>query len=166
MPSSVLSLSDALVGHGIGWDVWLSLLIYMVGAGLWDLRERRIPNAWTLSWLAGIIIIQGFEGHIGSSLVGAGIIAVTMLVPTVLGIWGQGDWKMSIVFGSAIGALPTLLIWLLAFILAGVIKKVTFQLSLRYMAEDVARSVPVAVPVAISTFSAFIVVVITKFMLG
>ncbi len=82
--------------------------------------------------------------------------ALFMFVPTLLGVWGQGDWKMAMVFGSAIGALPTLMVWFIGFLFVPLLKPWMYRTSLRYIPQEEARSIPVAVPVFSAVSSLFV----------
>jgi len=131
--------------------LFVSLLIYAFGAATWDMRERRIPNLWTLSWLGVEFALAYWNGHILPSLLGVILMGCFMLPPTVMGVWGQGDWKMSAVFGATLGLFPSLLVWMFAFMMVPLLKKTTYRISTRYLTDAKARSIPVAVPVSVAT---------------
>lgn len=133
--------------------IWTLLLIYTSFAAWVDLRERRIPNSWTVLWLVMFAWIHFENRTLMSAVLGFIIVTLSMLVPTILGVWGQGDWKMAMVIGTAVGAFPTLFIWFIGFLIVPLLKPWMYRLSLRYLSHEAARSIPVAVPVfsAIST---------------
>lgn len=142
--------------HGtVELAIWIGLVIYMTIAAWIDFRERRIPNKWTMLWLLLFLGLHVANGTLESSLLGFILVAVLMFAPTFLGLWGQGDWKMSMVLGAALGTLPALVIWLIGFLLVPVLKPWIYRASLRYLSEEQARSVPVAVPVFVAISANF-----------
>ena len=109
--------------NGDWWTIhnqllWAALMIFSVVAAWFDVRERRIPNAWNLSWLGIIVVLQIGLGSGMPSVLGALFTGTLLLIPTLCGVWGQGDWKMAMVCGAALGVLPTLVVWWLAMLLA------------------------------------------------
>lgn len=127
--------------------IWIGLVIYTSIAAWIDFRERRIPNRWTTLWLVLFLWIHFENRTFESALLGFVLIAALMFVPTLLGVWGQGDWKMAMVCGAAIGAFSTLVVWFISFLFVPLLKPFMYRASLRHLAEGQARSIPVAVPV-------------------
>jgi prepilin peptidase CpaA len=98
--------------------VFLSALAIIVI--YYDVRYRRIPNAFVLSTLVSGLIINsifgGFNGAL-SSLAGCALALGLMLVPHILGALGAGDVKLFAAIGSLVGlklVIPTFIIVVLA----------------------------------------------------
>ncbi|KPV45652.1 prepilin peptidase [Alicyclobacillus ferrooxydans] len=160
MGTAFLHLFPANAWHWHGYAelmIWIGLVVYTAIAAWIDFRERRIPNKWTLLWLLLFFGVHVANQTLESSLVGFILVAVLMYIPTLLGLWGQGDWKMSMVLGAAIGALPALVIWFVGFLFVPFLKPWIYRASLRHLPEGQARSIPVAVPVFVATSAMFVV---------
>lgn len=144
------------------WDgkwtlmTWIGLMIYTSIAAWVDLRERRIPNSWSGLWLMLFLWFHFESRTFESAVLSFILIALFMLIPTLMGIWGQGDWKMAMVLGSAIGALPTLVLWFISFLFVPLLKPWMYRISLRYFPQKEARSIPVAVPVFLAVSTLFV----------
>jgi prepilin peptidase CpaA len=85
----------------------------------YDVRYRRIPNAFVLATLASGLIINtiygGWQGTI-ASLAGCGIAFMLMFMLHIFGAMGAGDVKLFAAVGSLTGAhlvLPTFLVVIL-----------------------------------------------------
>jgi prepilin peptidase CpaA len=85
----------------------------------YDVRYRRIPNAFVLATLASGLIVNtiygGFKGAL-ISLAGCAIAFTLMFILHVFGAMGAGDVKLFAAIGSLTGAhlvLPTFLVVLL-----------------------------------------------------
>jgi len=141
--------------------IWALLILFVMVAGWFDLKARRVPNLLNVSAIILMLILQGAFRSEWSAIFALVVTALWMLVPTILRVWGQGDWKMSIVFGVALGVLPTLLIWLVAFVLVVPLRRISLQLSRRWIGEERAKSIPVASFVAVSTCGAYILLAFT-----
>lgn len=141
--------------------IWALLILFVIVAGWFDLKERRVPNFLNVSAIILMLIVQGAFRTERSAIFALVVTALWMLVPTLLRVWGQGDWKLSIVFGVALGVLPTLLIWLAAFVLVVPLRHISLQLSRRWLSEERARSIPVASFVAASICGAYILLAFT-----
>ncbi|WDL96758.1 prepilin peptidase [Alicyclobacillus sp. ALC3] len=100
--------------------IWLTLLGFTAVAAWFDARERRIPNVWNLSGLVVLLGLQVWSGASISAFIAVFLTGLVMLLPTIYKVWGQGDWKMAMVYGAALGVLPTLVIWWLAMLMAKV----------------------------------------------
>ena len=122
--------------------VWAGLLLYGAVAGWFDWRERRIPNVWTLAWLLVIFCLQYYFRAASTAFFSFALVAILMLVPTLLGLWGQGDWKMSMVYGMALGVFPTLGLWVFAIVLTKWVSTVPWGAYL--LAKGGERSIPLA----------------------
>jgi Flp pilus assembly protein protease CpaA len=148
--------------QAVGWFrvetqlIWGGLILFSVVAGWFDLRQRRIPNLWNISWLLIIAVLQCRFTSISATILSGGVMLVIMLIPTVLGVWGQGDWKMSIVYGIALGVIPALLIWLMGFLIAIIGHRVTTRLSAQFMETKMARSVPLATFMGVATVICYV----------
>ncbi len=85
----------------------------------YDVRYRRIPNAFVLATLASGLIVNtiygGFRGAL-ASLAGCVIAFILMFILHVFGAMGAGDVKLFAAIGSLTGAhlvLPTFLVVIL-----------------------------------------------------
>jgi prepilin peptidase CpaA len=85
----------------------------------YDVRYRRIPNAFVLATLTSGLIVNtiygGFSGTV-ASLGGCAIAFILMFVLHVFGAMGAGDVKLFAAVGSLVGAqlvLPTFLVVIL-----------------------------------------------------
>lgn len=149
----------ALFGNSLvyGWwtihnqIIWGVLILFSVVAGWFDVKDRRIPNLWNLIWLGGILILQiGFGSGIGAFLAVV-FVGVLMLIPTLFGVWGQGDWKMSMVYGAALGVLPTLVIWWMAMVIAKGSTMLSKTSKVKWFGDIPNLGLPVATFVMIAT---------------
>ena len=129
---------------------WLALILFSVIAACFDIWERRIPNGLNLLGLVFFLAL-----HIGLGSGESGVLAflsigVLMLVPTLLGLWGQGDFKMAMVCGAALGVLPTLVIWWLALLLVKGSSVLARRFDVRWLQFDAQSGLPVAAFVLIA----------------
>jgi len=143
-------------------SIWFLIFIYAVGSGLQDLRTRKIKNQWNYAWFVLFVGFHIFTHTWIPSLVGSIVMLAVMFYPTYKGTWGVGDWKMSIVFGSAVGVLPTLIILLAGWRMMPLLKPRIYRLSLRYMPEDKARLIPLASLMSVSTALTSVIAVILQ----
>jgi prepilin peptidase CpaA len=93
-------MSQALVN--IGLLVPLALII-----GYYDVRYRRIPNAFVLAALAAGLSMNGIFGGlpgIAASLGGCGLAFVLMFILHIFGAMGAGDVKLFAAIGAITGA--------------------------------------------------------------
>lgn len=101
-------MSQALVN--IGLLVPLAIII-----GYYDVRYRRIPNAFVLAALAGGLALNGIFGGlpgVAASLAGCGLAFVLMFILHIFGAMGAGDVKLFAAIGAVTGAplvVPTFL---------------------------------------------------------
>ncbi|MFD1674827.1 prepilin peptidase [Alicyclobacillus fodiniaquatilis] len=130
--------------------IWITLLCYGGIAGWYDLRTRRIPNICNLTGLIFTFSEQWLFGTGASALFVLVITGVIMLIPTSLGLWGQGDWKLSMVYGVSIGFVPTLLVWLVGILLVKLGKPSDSLVRNHCQVPTMERSIPVGLYVAIS----------------
>jgi Flp pilus assembly protein protease CpaA len=133
------------LGTAHGSWIWFAFLVFSFVAAWFDIRERRIPNGLNVLGLAFFL-----AWHIGGGSGAAAAFAfvctgLLLLVPTLLGLWGQGDWKMAMVCGAALGVLPTLFIWWLALLFAKIYSAVAKKHRFRWQQTDTKRGLPVAV---------------------
>lgn len=98
--------------------VYITLILAPVGAiiAYYDVRYRRIPNAFVLATLiCGLTVNLIFAGTNGllASLGGCALAFFPLFILHIFGAMGAGDVKLFAAVGSVIGAqlvLPTLLI--------------------------------------------------------
>jgi prepilin peptidase CpaA len=100
--------------HPGSQSIGLAAVAFALGAGLMDLRWRRIPNWWTLpGLLVGLLLnafLAGWQGT-KSSLLGA-LLGLALLLPFVfVRSLGAGDWKLVGALGAFLG--PSRLLQLL-----------------------------------------------------
>jgi prepilin peptidase CpaA len=85
----------------------------------YDVRYRRIPNAFVLATLAGGLAIHGITGGwngLLGSLGGCGLAFVLMFMLHIFGAMGAGDVKLFAAIGAVTGAplvIPTFLVVIL-----------------------------------------------------
>jgi prepilin peptidase CpaA len=102
-------MSQALVN--IGLLVPLAIII-----GYYDVRYRRIPNAFVLAALAAGLAMNGIFGGlpgVAASLGGCGLAFVLMFILHIFGAMGAGDVKLFAAIGAVTGAqlvVPTFLV--------------------------------------------------------
>lgn len=136
--------------------IWITLLCYGAIAGWCDLRTRRIPNIFNLMGLIFMFSEQWLFRTGASVLFVLVMTGVIMLIPTSLGLWGQGDWKMSMVYGVSIGFVPTLLVWLVGILLAKW-KRPSIVFGRNQCTEDaMLQSIPLGLYVAIACLLMYI----------
>jgi prepilin peptidase CpaA len=105
-------MSQALVN--IGLLIPLAIII-----GYYDVRYRRIPNAFVLSALAAGLAMNAIFGGlpgVAASLGGCGLAFVLMFILHIFGAMGAGDVKLFAAIGAVTGAqlvFPTFLVVIL-----------------------------------------------------
>lgn len=92
-----------------------ALLAWATALSFFDIRERRLPNALTLSGAAVLLAVAVGTGHGATALAGAlglsGLyLVVHLAAPAAL---GAGDVKLALGCGALTGALGTE-VWVLA----------------------------------------------------
>ena len=92
-----------------------ALLAWATALSFFDIRERRLPNALTLSGAAVLLVVAVVTGHGATALSGAqglsGLyLVVHLAAPAAL---GAGDVKLALGCGALTGALGTE-VWVLA----------------------------------------------------
>ena len=135
--------------------IWLTLLVFTVVAAWFDIRERRIPNTWNLAGLVVLLGLQVWFWAYISAFVAVFLTGLVMLLPTVYQAWGQGDWKMAMVYGAALGVLPTLVIWWLAMLVAKVYSTIIKKIGVLRLQMDAKAGLPVAVFVLMASILFF-----------
>jgi leader peptidase (prepilin peptidase)/N-methyltransferase len=80
-------------------------LAWLVALTLYDVRQRRLPNALTLPGAAGVLLVAATDGRLVPALVGAiGLVvpylAVHLIAP---GAMGAGDVKLAVGLGALTG---------------------------------------------------------------
>jgi prepilin peptidase CpaA len=93
-------------------------------AVIWDLAERRIPNAITVAAMLGGLVGHALTGGIGGVGWSAGGLVVglaLLLVPALMGGMGGGDLKLMGALGALVGARQVFDIALLSGVAGGVL---------------------------------------------
>ena len=101
----------------------IALAVLTIGACLWDLRFRQIPNRLTGPIAAaglGLALLDG--GWVGGGWAFAGLAsgAALFLLPVSLGYVGAGDLKMVAAAGTILGPMGTLQGVLLGSVFGGI----------------------------------------------
>ncbi len=125
----------------------------MVGAALFDLAQRRIPNRLIALGLACGVLSAGLTGDlaaIGGALLGMAVALGMLIVPFARGWMGGGDVKLLMVCGAFTGWMGTLEILLIGTAVHGVISM--GWLMARRAGKDL-RGVPFAVAIAVATIA-------------
>lgn len=125
--------------------IWIGWIGFAVVAAWFDIRERRIPNGLNVLGLVFFLTLHVILGSVTGALFAFVSVGVLMLVPTLLGLWGQGDWKMAMVGGAALGVLPALLVWWLGLVLAKIFSIAARKFGIRWLRIEVRNGLPVAV---------------------
>lgn len=141
------------MAHG-SW-IWIAFLAFSCVAAWFDIRERRIPNGLNVLGLAFFLAWHIGDGSGAAAAFAFGCTGLLLLVPTLLGLWGQGDWKMAMVCGAALGVLPTLFIWWVALFLAKIYSTAAKKHRFRWQQTDTKRGLPVAVFVLMASIFFF-----------
>src|SRR5208337_5592464 len=85
---------------------WIPAVLVAIGAGVLDLRYRRIPNWLTVSGLAAGLAVNAILFRwpgLNAALLGA-LLALGLLLPFVwLRSLGAGDWKLAGALGACLG---------------------------------------------------------------
>lgn len=110
-----------------GRGIWMAALALVCGAGIWDWRERRIPNVLTVTGLVTGFVLNALWARwpgVVNSLEGAGV-ALGLLLPLVLlrGL-GAGDWKLMGALGALLGPAEVVGILIATIFLSGIIAMV------------------------------------------
>lgn len=80
------------------------LMGWLVVLSCYDLRQRRLPNALTLSGAAVLLLVAHLDGRFVAASVGAAALAGVYLVGFLLGGLGAGDVKLALGLGAVTGA--------------------------------------------------------------
>jgi prepilin peptidase CpaA len=102
-------MSQALVNIGLLVPLAIVICYY-------DVRYRRIPNAFVLAALAGGLALNGIFGGlpgVAASLGGCALAFVLMFILHIFGAMGAGDVKLFAAIGAVTGAqlvVPTFLV--------------------------------------------------------
>lgn len=132
-----------------GWTIhpqviWIALLVFSAVAAWFDVRVRRIPNLWNLCGVCAFLALQAECGVGISAGISVFITGALLLIPTLIGLWGQGDWKMAMVYGAALGVLPTLVVWWLAMLLAKGSSILVRKLDIKRVSNSLNSDLPLA----------------------
>lgn len=97
-------------------------LVWLAALTVYDLRQRRLPNALTLPGAAVVLVVAAIAGRGAGALAGAlalsvGYLAVHLIAPTAM---GAGDVKLAIGLGAVTGAFG-IDAWVLAAVAAPVL---------------------------------------------
>ncbi len=127
--------------------LWILVMGFAVGAALFDVRTRHIPNVWNLGALAVFLLWHAWTGSLWASVLGAMAVGAIWLIPALLGWTGVGDMKMAAALGAALGMVPGILatgigFWWLA---APGVRRLVYGLGPGTLAAERTRGVPVAV---------------------
>lgn len=137
---------------------WWSLLAYATVAGWTDVRSRTIPNWLTSAAFVAVMGIHVFTGAGLPAVAGFFVTGMFFLMPTILKVWGQGDWKMAMVYGAGLGALPTVFLWSLSMLVAKVGNHPISIWSRKFMTNSKAASMPLGLFVLCGTAVAYLAV--------
>jgi len=99
-------------GVAIGPFALIVLLVLMLNAALFDLREHRVPNILALSILVAGIALAGLSvsGISVAQAIAGSVAGLFLLLPFyVMGGFGAGDVKLLAAAGSFLGPLPILM---------------------------------------------------------
>lgn len=143
--------------------LWV-LLAYAFVASWSDVTERRIPNVYTVAALVVVIGLQAMDHNLASSSVAVGILLVALLPPTLSGLWGQGDWKMSAVYGAALGVVPSLVVWFFGYLLIPRLRPILRRIGANRLTVEETQSIPLAAPIMLAMVVAYVLVTIMTYM--
>lgn len=101
-------------------DIVLAFVLSL--AVVYDLRERRIPNALTLGGTCAALALRVVIDPtlIAAGLTGAGLGLVVALALYASGVWGAGDGKLLVAVGAFVGPQGLLIALLGAGVTGGV----------------------------------------------
>ncbi len=101
----------------------VALVALMLGAAVFDVRSRRIPNALTVSGFVIAIVLRFVAGPgAGIDGVTGAILAFVLCLPFfVLGVLGGGDAKLLMAVGAFMGPRDLLMAMLLIASIGGII---------------------------------------------
>jgi prepilin peptidase CpaA len=87
------------------WTTGLVIVTVALVSGWYDVRERRIPNALTVSALAAALLIAVSAGlpSLGASLLGGGLCLLLAYPLFRMRGLGGGDVKLMVAFGALLG---------------------------------------------------------------
>lgn len=121
----------------------LMLVVCMVIASGYDLREHRVPNWISGSvWVVGVLLaVLGWQAQgLPQALAGGGIVLAILLPAYAFGGIGAGDVKLMSGAGLFLGALGASLALAIAFVAGGCV--VLMLLLSRYLARQVRTEAP------------------------
>lgn len=97
------------------------VLAWLMALSLYDIRERRLPNALTLPGAAVVLVVAAFAGRGSTAMTGTLALSGVYLLAHVLAptAMGAGDVKLALGIGALTGAFG-LEVWTLAALTAPV----------------------------------------------
>ena len=101
-----------------------ALAVLLILAAVSDIRERRIPNALTVTGMLAGPVLWGLLGGPGAALqavMGAGLALLAGMVLFALGALGGGDAKLLAVVGAFFGPMRLLVAGFVIAVLGGVV---------------------------------------------
>jgi Flp pilus assembly protein protease CpaA len=128
------------------WDTarWCALILMLSIAAAWDVRQRRIPNALTLTGaLAGLLLGAGQPGWM-LSLLGGMVAFSFFMVLHRMGWIGAGDVKLAAAAGVYFSPSQALHACLLILLAGGVLAALWAQLPRTSIRHDLPYGVAIA----------------------
>lgn len=93
------------------------VLAWLAALSCYDIRERRLPNALTLTGAAAVLAVATVAGRGSAALAGTVALTAVYLVVHCAGGMGAGDVKLAIALGALTGCFGVG-VWFLAAVAA------------------------------------------------